>query len=126
MSGVGEGADRLPVTRPRAGFFASDRPLRLADFQRGTSETMLAVETTRDNGPWIAGGEATVRNFLPDGGPFFGRDGQFGSCHGTMSFTPQGPTTNVAFADGSVRQFTASADPQVVQRLATLMGTYAE
>jgi prepilin-type processing-associated H-X9-DG protein len=124
VSGVGEGADRLPITDPRAGYFASDRVLRLADFKRGTSHTMLAVETTRDNGPWIAGGEATVRGFRPDRGPFFGRDGQFGSHHVTMSFTPQGPTTNVAFADGSVRQFTASADPQVVQRLATLAGTY--
>jgi prepilin-type processing-associated H-X9-DG protein len=42
---------------------------------------MMVVETSKDNGPWFAGGRPTARPFDPTGATPVGRAGQFGGHH---------------------------------------------
>ena len=75
---------------------------------------MLLGETTFANGPWTAGGPATVRGLNPGRRPYIGPGEQFGGSHrgGAM----------VAFADGSVRFLRDKIDPGVFEGLATVAG----
>lgn len=97
---AGVGADAALFTRndPRAGFFGYDRVLTAADMSSGTSATMMAVETARDNGPWLAGGPPTVRGLDPSVGSYIGYGHPFGGLHRDG--------LNVLWADGSVRLVT--------------------
>jgi hypothetical protein len=104
LAGVGVRAATFAADNPDAGFFGYDRPLtdeRLAidpDRQKrlagATSYLVIAAETTRDNGPWVAGGPPTVRGIYPDVPPF-GVGAPFGGCH------PGGCDT--LWLDGSAR-----------------------
>jgi hypothetical protein len=115
VAGVGEDAALLPVEDPRAGVFGYDRKTRLEDIKDGTSTTLLVVETARDNGPWTAGGRATVRGLDPDLGAYLGHDGQFGSRH-------RGAVTNVVFVDASVKTLRTGMAPGLFEALATIAG----
>jgi prepilin-type processing-associated H-X9-DG protein len=114
VAGVGADAPRLPAKHPRAGVFGYDRVTRIEDITDGTNQTMMLVETTRDHGPWTAGGPASVRGIDPATRPYIGRDRPFGGYH------PGG--VNVAFADGSVRFLRESIDSGVFEALATVAG----
>jgi prepilin-type processing-associated H-X9-DG protein len=114
IAGVGMDAPTLPIGHPRSGVFGYDRPTRLADIKDGAATTLLLVETTFQNGPWTAGGPATVRGLDPARQPYFGRGHQFGGAH------PGG--TMVALADGSVRFLPETIAPKVFEALATIAG----
>jgi prepilin-type processing-associated H-X9-DG protein len=114
IAGLGPDAAALPVEDPRAGVFGFDRLTPLDAITDGTATTMAAAETAESNGPWKAGGPATVRGLDPSRRPYIGRGAQFGGTHrgGAM----------VAFADGSVRFIRATIDPKVFEALSTIAG----
>ncbi|QDV34843.1 DUF1559 family PulG-like putative transporter [Tautonia plasticadhaerens] len=114
IAGLGLDAAELPLVDPRAGVFGFDRLTPPGAITDGTATTMAAAETTESNGPWKAGGPATVRGLDPSRQPYIGRGRQFGGTHrdGAM----------VAFADGSVRFIRATIDPKVFEALSTIAG----
>jgi hypothetical protein len=129
VAGLGKDAVQLERSHPKAGVFGYRPPwtlrgenprddmdlgIRLRDIQDGPATTLLVIETNRDNGPWTAGGPPTVRGLDPEGGPYLGKAGQFGSYHWGG--------THAAFADASVRFLAASIDPRVFEALATIAG----
>jgi prepilin-type processing-associated H-X9-DG protein len=113
ITGIGPDAASLPVEDPRAGFFGDERKIGVADLPFGTSTMLVAVETTRVQGSWTAGGEPTSRALLDDS-PLNGVDAQFGGLH------PGG--ANALFADGSVRFWRGSLDESLIRRMATIHG----
>jgi hypothetical protein len=115
LAGLGPDAASRPAHDPLAGIFGYDRRTRREDIKNGVSNTLLVIETAAVNGPWTAGGPATVRGFTPVLIPFLGPGGQFGSRH-----SPQ--VTNAAFADASVRSLTESIDPGVLQAAVSVGG----
>jgi prepilin-type processing-associated H-X9-DG protein len=114
VAGLGPDAAELPLEDPRAGIFGYDRLTPLGAITDGTATTMAAAETAESNGPWKAGGPATVRGLDPSRQPYIGPGRQFGGTHrdGAM----------VAFADGSVRFIRATIDPKVFEALSTIAG----
>jgi prepilin-type processing-associated H-X9-DG protein len=114
VSGVGTDAARLPKDNPAAGLFGYDRTTKRSEIKDGDSSTLAAIETARDNGPWAAGGPATVRGLDPNRRPYLGTEAQFGGLHGG--------TTAALFADGSVRFLQNSIDPRIFEALATIAG----
>ena len=74
----------------------------------------MVTETAAHNGPWVAGGPASVRGLEQGGTPYMGRNGQFGTTHrrGIMCL----------FADGSVRFLRSSISPEAFEALATIAG----
>jgi prepilin-type processing-associated H-X9-DG protein len=110
MAGVGPNAAALPLSDPMAGVFGYDRTVRDADLTAGTSQTLLALETTRDNGPWAAGGPATVRGLDPGDAPYIGPSRAFGGAH------PDG--LNALFADGSSRFMRDDVSPRFLETVA--------
>lgn len=114
IAGVGKDAALLPKNDPRAGFFGYDRVITMTNLTDGSSTTLMVVETMSKNGPWAAGGAATVRGLDPDGRAYFGKDAQFGGPHSAGNLA--------LFADGSVRLLDSSIDPRVFEALATFAG----
>lgn len=98
IAGVGSDAATLPLDDPNAGFFGYDRRLHPSDITARLGATMVAIETLRDNGPWPAGGPATVRGVEADGECYIGKDAAFGGLHRAGA--------NVLWADGSVHVVT--------------------
>ena len=112
VAGIGKDAPALPVTSERAGIFGIDRKTRFRDVTDGMSNTMMITEASDNFGPWIAGGQPTIRALTekpyvngPDGigGPF---SGGFNAC----------------LADGSVHFISEDIDPEVLEALATMAG----
>ena len=101
----------MPKGHPRAGVFGYDRQTRVPDITDGVSNTLLLAETGLANGPWTAGGPATVRGLDPSRPPYIGRGRQFGGMH-------KGGVI-VALADGSVRHIAFSINPDVFSLLGT-------
>jgi prepilin-type processing-associated H-X9-DG protein len=93
VAGVGLDAAALPLTDSRAGFFGYERTLTRGDITAGISTTRMVVETTYDNGPWLAGGPPTVRGLDPDSEHYIGLGRPFGGLHREGC--------NVLWADGS-------------------------
>lgn len=114
IAGLGFDAAMLTTDDPRAGVFGYDRRMNIEDI-KDRSSTLLLMETATANGPWTAGGPATVRGIDPEGPPYLGRDGQFSSRH-SVSF----PAVNVALVDGSVRAITPNVSRRVLEALATV------
>lgn len=114
VAGLGVDAPALPSDDPRAGIFGHDRTTRVDAITDGMASTMMLVETSTGNGPWKAGGFATLRGLDPARRPYIGKGRQFGGLH-------RGGV-NVAFADGSVRFLGASIDPKVFEALSTIAG----
>jgi prepilin-type processing-associated H-X9-DG protein len=114
IAGVGTDAPTLPTGHPRAGVFGYGRDTPLAVLKDGASNTLLVAETGLANGPWTAGGAATVRGLDPSRQPYIGRGHQFGGLHrgGVM----------VAMADGSVRFLRESIDSKVFEAISTVSG----
>ncbi len=112
IAGLGEDAPTLPVDDKRAGVFGYDRAANIRDITDGTSNTLMITEASKDYGPWISGGKATIRALTkkpyingPDGigGPFVG------GC-------------NMLLSDGSVRFVSDKVDPAVMEALSTIAG----
>lgn len=100
---------------PNAGCFRYDRATPYSVITDGLSNSVLFAETSNDLGPWIRGGPATVRSYLPKSSKVvLGADGQFGGNH------PLG--ANFGFADASVRFLTDRTTPAVVEGLFTIAG----
>jgi hypothetical protein len=124
IAGVGRDAPYLPLSNQRVGFFGYDRipnesaqysvGIALRNIEDGPSLTMVAAETNRANGPWVAGGEATVRGLDPGSPPYLGVDGQFASLHLHGS--------NALFADASVRFLSDSLERRIFEGIATIAG----
>jgi hypothetical protein len=116
IAGIDPGAASLPADDPRAGFFGYDRVISSKDVTAGESQTLLATETTADNGPWALGGPSTVRGVDPDETCYIGPGRAFGGCHrnGTVD------VLTAAYADASVRFVTANVNPQVFRSSARI------
>ncbi len=110
LAGVGADAASVPLDDPRAGFFGYNRTVQEEDVTRGQSYILVVTETTKDNGPWIAGGPATVRGVDVDQAPLIGVGRPFGGCH----FSPKSgvPGLYALHLDGSVEYFTNEIPPQ--------------
>ena len=100
-----------PRYRTAAGGYQAAPPGAIKD---GAANTLLLAETGLDNGPWTAGGAATVRGLNPSRQPYIGRGCQFGGLHreGVM----------VAMADGPVRYLHETIEPRVFEALSTVAG----
>jgi hypothetical protein len=123
LMGIGPDAGLLPKESPRAGMFGYERTITKNDIADGTSTTILATETAVNNGPWAAGGPATVRYLDSNDQPYIGIERPFGRLHGTqlwLGFTP--PVTQAVFVDGSVRKIGPDIDPRVFEALVTIAG----
>jgi prepilin-type processing-associated H-X9-DG protein len=124
ISGIGgDYAATLPVSDPWAGLFGYDRRCKETDITNGMSNTMAVAETLQDNGPWTAGGRPTVRGLDQSGPPYLGKAGQFNSAHYTLSYftwSKHSYSTNILFADGSVRSFTDDMDASTLEAMATI------
>ena len=110
IAGLGKDAPTLPVTSKRAGIFGFNRKTRFRDITDGTSNTMMISEATGEYGPWISGGNATIRSLTKK--PYInGPDGIGGPYRGGC---------NIGLADGSVRFVSENIDPTVFERLSTM------
>jgi prepilin-type processing-associated H-X9-DG protein len=112
LAGVGRNAAELPLGDPLAGVFGYNRTVRRTDLTRGAKETMLVTETTRDNGPWTAGGWPTVRGVDPADAPYIGPGRAFGGMHSDG--------LNVLFADGAAEFMQADVSPRFFETLPRL------
>ena len=110
IAGLGKDAPMLPVTSDRAGIFGINRKTRIRDITDGTSNTMMVSEASDRIGPWISGGDATIRPLTTK--PYVnGPDGIGGPFQGGVQ---------VGFADGSVRFISENVDPVIFERLSTM------
>lgn len=114
IAGVGVDAPGLPLGHPRAGIFGYDRVTTLADIRDGASETMMVIETARDNGRWTAGGPSSVRGLDPARQPYIGKGRQFGGTHRSGA--------NVLYADGSVHFVADTVHRALLEARATAAG----
>jgi prepilin-type processing-associated H-X9-DG protein len=110
-AGLGADAASLPKRDERAGFFGYARVLHRDDLPDGYSYTLMALETTFENGPWIAAGFPTARG-VPEVDHLFGLGAPFGGCHSGG--------LNALFADGSVKFQSDTIEPKVFQNQARL------
>lgn len=150
VAGIGEDAAYLPRESVRAGFFGYSRELTLDDLRTtvGTSNKMMVLETTQHIGPWIAGGQPTVRGvgfdptFLTEQGTtIVGLLASPGSTYGVPLMAalqvprPEEPSligpgrpfgglhrggVNVLWVDGSVRFVSDTIKPRTFRMQATL------
>jgi len=112
MAGVGNDAPTWVEPRPQAGVWGYDRQTSFEQMTDGREYTISVLETSRDNGPWIAGGPPTVRPFVPTGGAHLGGNGQFGGHHAKGCV--------ILFADNSVQVFHPETDRDAFARLCTI------
>jgi hypothetical protein len=125
VGGVGPDSATLPLGDRRAGAFGHDRHTALEDFADGTSNTLLVLESARDNGPWARGGRATLRGLDPSERPYLGAGRPFGGTHfaeNTIFGRGKPIGCNAAMADGSVRFLNESVSPETLEALATVAG----
>jgi hypothetical protein len=111
-AGLGADAADRDSGNPRNGIWGYDRQITLTDIHDGLSETLLFLETTRDSGPWTAGGPPTVRGFIAGDEPSFGLGRQLGGFH------PKG--CQAAMADGSVKLLELDIESDVLAQHLTL------
>jgi prepilin-type processing-associated H-X9-DG protein len=125
LTGVGSDSATLDGKHARAGAFGYDRVTNFSSsFENGASQTLLLIETTKENGPWAAGGAPTLRG-VPEADPApIKEGGAFGVVHSTSGWGWGKPkaTANVAFGDGSVQVIDADVDPKVLAAMATANG----
>lgn len=121
IAGVGPDAATLPANDPRAGFFGYDRSITVKDIKDGTGNTLMVLETARDNGPWAAGGPASVRGLDPATQPYLGRHRPFGIKHGSTNRRER-VGANALMVDASVRYLNGRTSAQVLEAMATIAG----
>lgn len=111
-AGIGRDAAALPIENRRAGFFGYERKLTRNGISGGISNTMMALESTWEIGPWAVGGYSTVRGLEREQAPYLGAVRPFGGLH------PKG--CNVLFADTSVRFVRDNIRDETFEQLATI------
>ncbi len=111
IAGVDEDAARLSRDDAKAGVFGYDRGVRRQEATAGFSFTLAALETGHENGPWLAGGFATVRG-VGEGDDLLGPGRPFGGLHPKV--------TNALMLDGSARSINDGTEGGLLRRLATL------
>jgi hypothetical protein len=112
LGGVGADGPTLPVESPRAGCFGYDRATKISDIADGTSNTVMISESSRNPGPWAAGGRPTIRALTAEpyiDGPDGLGDSHVGGCL-------------MGLADGSVRFISDKIDPSTMRALVTING----
>jgi len=114
LAGVGLDAATLPANDSRAGFFGYDRKIISTDIKDGTSQTICLIDTASMNGPWAAGGPATMRSVLSSLQPYIGVNRQFGGVHEGVAF--------LGLADASVRSINGTVSPATLEAVATIAG----
>jgi Protein of unknown function (DUF1559) len=123
LAGIGLDAPCLALPDRRAGIFGYERHVSRADITDGVSNTIMIIETRADNGPWMAGGHATVRGFDRDDAPYIGVNRPFGMKHRDDRWFRNNPLFATAMmADGSGRYLKETIDPATFQALATIAG----
>jgi hypothetical protein len=123
LAGIGMDATHLALPDRRAGFFGYERRLTRADITDGASNTIMIIETRKDNGPWIAGGPATVRGFDVDDTPYIGVNRPFGMKHRNDRWFRTNPLfAPIILADGSGRNLPETISLATFQALATIAG----
>jgi hypothetical protein len=113
ITGVGRDSAMLPKNNPRAGFFGFNRVISHSDILDGTANTLAILDTSSNNGPWAAGGAATLRPIDPSTRPYLGNNRPFGGTH-------RDSATGL-FADGSVRSIWDTKD-EAIEAMATIGG----
>ncbi|MBY0228216.1 MAG: DUF1559 domain-containing protein [Gemmataceae bacterium] len=110
---AGDGADAASLKREdkRAGVFGHDRGIVYKEATAGVSNTLAAIETGLENGPWIAGGHPTVRG-IPDDPEPLGPGRPFGGLHHRATYG--------LWLDGSARPLREDIDEGLLRRLARL------
>ena len=113
-TGIGPRAALLSRADARAGVWAYDECRSVDDIKDGASTTLIAIETSANNGCWIADGKPTLREYDPARGAI-GRGKQFGGLHygGSMA----------VFVDGSVDFLSQSVSPDVMSSAMTIAET---
>lgn len=114
MGGLGPKSPEFVLGQDGCGTWGFDRGIRDSDVVDGLSSTITLIETSRDRGPWLAGGRPTVRGVDMDESPFIGRGRQFGGLH------PGGCT--VVMLDSSARFIDDKVDPSVFAAMVTIAG----
>ncbi len=125
MAGLGADAAALPDSHRHAGVFGYDRRTSLREIKDGASNTLLILESARQNGPWGRGGPATVRGLDTGERPYLGTGRQFGGTHfAENSVFGRGGSIGcqAALADGSVRFLTEDLAPHILEALTTVAG----
>jgi prepilin-type processing-associated H-X9-DG protein len=110
VAGVGTNAATFDRSDPHAGIFGYDAATPVEAVKDGTTNVLLLLETTRNIGPWIAGGPTSVRPVDPKEQPYFGEGRPFGGAHRGGA--------NAAFADGHCRFLSEKISPTVLEMLA--------
>jgi hypothetical protein len=117
MSGVEDKrnvlAAALPRSDNRAGVFGYDRIAQPNEITDGQANTLMIIGSGELAGPWAQGGGATIRGARE---PYFDELTGFGSRGLTQ------PGALAVFADGSVREISASVSPQVFRAMCTIHG----
>lgn len=124
-AGIGIDAPTRPIDDPAAGFWGFDRATSFGDVKDGLSNTLLFIESARDNGAWYQGGPATVRGLDPGETPYLGTGCQFAGTHFSENWIfirGRAYGMNVAMADGSARVIRHTIDPRVLESLLTIAG----
>ena len=119
LSGLGPESPLMDLSMgvpPRAGCFRYDAPtpLKLISQGDGTSQTILFLDVSADVGPWIRGGNSTLR-WLDDSEnakPYLGPDGQFGGNYPGV--------TMMGKADGSGEFRRNNTDAAILRAMATI------
>lgn len=112
FAGIDPDAARLPVTDPRAGLFGYERVVHRDNLAAGVSYTLLAIETTEDNGSWLTATRATLRGIDPAATDYVGFGRAFGGCHTGIA--------NSLRVDGSVEAVSVAVSARVFRSLVTL------
>jgi Protein of unknown function (DUF1559) len=125
MAGVGADAPLQATGSSRTGIFGYDRRTTLASVKDGLANTILILESARDNGPWARGGPSTVRALDPSEKPYLGSGHPFGGTHFAENILfRRGKSIgcNATMADGSVRFLQETIADEVLEALATISG----
>ena len=114
IAGIGDDAATRSGPDPAIGVFGYDRSTEPNEIKDGLSSTLLLMETAQNNGPWTAGGPATVRSVSFGLEPYLGPGRPFGGTHSRCTLP--------LYADVSVRPLHDSVEPEVLRALATIAG----
>jgi len=112
LGGVGADAPLVARSDPHAGIFGYDAATPVEAVKDGSSNVLLFLETTRNIGPWIAGGPTSVRGVDPNEQPYLGDGRPFGGAHRGGA--------NAAFADGRCQFLSEKIGPTVLEMLAAM------
>ena len=114
MAGLGEDAASQDSLTRTAGLWGYKRQTHLRQITDGLEVTVSVIDTSRNNGPWTAGGPSTLRGLVADRKPYFGANGQFGGHHSEGAI--------VLFASGHVKIFSPQTAPEAFVPLCTPAG----